>query len=167
LVSTSSNARAGDVAGGANNGDRYRRIRVDNQLYQAHRLAWLYMTGEWPSNGIDHINGHRADNRWANLREATQSQNMANGRRLHQRTTNPARGETAGSAMTSLQAQAARAKYRERFPREFEHGFLSGFTGEFQRYPLGFHSWPLDRRNAWFCAWNAGNVEGEKDDQAP
>jgi hypothetical protein len=75
--------------------------------------------------------------------------------------------------MTAAQAQASRAEYRERFPQEFEHGFLSGFTGEFQQpcdgagYPPGFHDWPLERRNAWFCAWNAGNAEGEKDDQAP
>ena len=75
--------------------------------------------------------------------------------------------------MTPLQALAARANYREKFPQEFEHGFLSGFTLEFQQpcdpagYPFGFHGWPLDRRNAWFCAWNAGNVEGGKDDQAP
>ena len=75
--------------------------------------------------------------------------------------------------MIPAQTQTARAEYRERFPEEFEHGFLSGFTGEFRPpcdaagYPLGFHGWPLDRRNAWFCAWNAGKIEGEKDDQAP
>lgn len=36
------------------------------------------MTGEWPKNQIDHINRIRDDDRWENLREATQSQNSYN-----------------------------------------------------------------------------------------
>jgi hypothetical protein len=38
------------------------------------------MLGEWPSEDVDHINGDKADNRWANLRAATTSQNIANSR---------------------------------------------------------------------------------------
>lgn len=49
----------------------YLVIGLDYQLYYAHRLAWFYMTGEWPDPEVDHENGRRADNRWANLREAT------------------------------------------------------------------------------------------------
>lgn len=37
------------------------------------------MTGEWPENDVDHKNRDRSDDRWANLREATRSQNKANG----------------------------------------------------------------------------------------
>jgi hypothetical protein len=58
----------------------YIAIKLIGQLNRAHRLAWLYMTGEWPSNDIDHINGNRADNRLENLRPATRSQNNANSR---------------------------------------------------------------------------------------
>lgn len=56
----------------------YREIGIDGRLYHAHRLAVLYMTGEWPEQVVDHINRDKADNRWSNLRVASQSQNMAN-----------------------------------------------------------------------------------------
>lgn len=56
----------------------YRYINFNKKLRSAHRIAWLWMTGEWPDAQVDHINGDRADNRWANLRAATQKQNSAN-----------------------------------------------------------------------------------------
>lgn len=80
LVTTSPRAKAGDVAGSISNG--YVWIRVDRCRYSAHRLMWLYVTGAWPVAEIDHINGVRSDNRFANLREATSSQNKANIGRL-------------------------------------------------------------------------------------
>lgn len=46
-----------------------------------HRLAWVWMTGEWPANHIDHINGDRSDNRWTNLRDVTRSVNLQNQRK--------------------------------------------------------------------------------------
>lgn len=56
----------------------YLLIRVDRVLHYAHRLAWLYMTGQWPVKFIDHINTIKIDNRFANLRQADKSQNMQN-----------------------------------------------------------------------------------------
>ena len=67
----------GSVAGSTDS-NGYRTIRLDDVLYLEHRLAVLYMIGEWPKATVDHINGERADNRWTNLREATWSQNLAN-----------------------------------------------------------------------------------------
>lgn len=70
-------AKAGSVAGCLKS-DGYRTLHVGGRLHMEHRLAHLYMTGEWPPHEIDHINGNRADNRWCNLRQATRSQNCMN-----------------------------------------------------------------------------------------
>lgn len=53
-------------------------IGLNGKRYLAHRVAWLYMTGGWPPEEIDHVNGNRGDNRFGNLRLASKSQNMAN-----------------------------------------------------------------------------------------
>ncbi len=70
--------KANSIAGNLNRKLGYVQIRVDGVLYYAHRLAWLWMTGARPICQIDHIDMDRANNRWANLREATQAENMAN-----------------------------------------------------------------------------------------
>ena len=56
----------------------YIRIRFKNKYYLAHRLAWFYMTGKFPSGVIDHINGVPSDNRFSNLRDTTQEINTQN-----------------------------------------------------------------------------------------
>lgn len=65
----------------------YHQISVDGMLYYGHRLAWLYVYGEWPAGCVDHINGDRADNRLRNLRVGTRGQNLQNMR--HPKSTNP------------------------------------------------------------------------------
>ena len=66
----------GKVAGGIKD-TGYVRIKLNGKLYPAHRLAWIYMYGEYP-NIIDHINGKRDDNRICNLRQCSTSQNQWN-----------------------------------------------------------------------------------------
>ena len=67
---------AGRRAGRVDN-HGYVQIGVAGKLYRAHRLAWLYVYGEWPKL-IDHVDRNRQNNQISNLREATLSQNHAN-----------------------------------------------------------------------------------------
>lgn len=67
---------------GHKNGKGYVVISVDGlRGVKAHRLAWLYMTGEWPSKQIDHIDNVRHNNAWGNLRQASQFENSQNQRK--------------------------------------------------------------------------------------
>lgn len=72
-------ARAGAVAGSADSYG-YLQTKIDRRCYLNHRLAWLYVHGEWPTRQIDHINGKRTDNRLANLRIVSASVNQQNHR---------------------------------------------------------------------------------------
>lgn len=62
-------------------GRGYLSIRVEKRTYLAHRLAWLWVHGTFPPETIDHRNGHKLDNRIANLRLAKPWQNSANTKR--------------------------------------------------------------------------------------
>lgn len=70
--------RVGSTAGHVDSVNGYVRIMIDYKLYLAHRLAWLYIHGEFPPNDIDHVNRVRNDNRICNLRLATRAENMQN-----------------------------------------------------------------------------------------
>jgi hypothetical protein len=70
-------ARLGAKAG-YTRGDGYVFIRIDKRLYRAHRLAWLWVYGEFPAIEVDHINRNPSDNSLANLREVNSSQNKQN-----------------------------------------------------------------------------------------
>lgn len=56
-------------------------IMIDGRSYLAHRLAWLHYYGEWPSDGVDHRDGDKANNPIVNLRTSSQGQNCANVKR--------------------------------------------------------------------------------------
>jgi len=78
VVSWKDGKKAGEAAGCLHRG--YIQIGLAGAFVRAHHAAWLLMTGEFPPAGfdVDHINRDKGDNRWANLRLATRSQNKMN-----------------------------------------------------------------------------------------
>lgn len=74
---TSNRVAVGEVAGQLDT-HGHRLISVNGVRYGAHRLAWFYVHGVWPSDEIDHINLIKDDNRIENLREATRAGNCRN-----------------------------------------------------------------------------------------
>ena len=72
-----SKAKAGSEAG-AVNGCGYRHVGYKKKLFMAHRVVWLWHTGQWPDGDIDHISGNRLDNRIENLRDVDKSTNATN-----------------------------------------------------------------------------------------
>lgn len=75
-IFTRQDRNTGKPMGYLSNG--YIRITIYYSQFLAHRLAWVLMTGEWPSHEIDHIDGNRSNNVWSNLRSATHSENQKN-----------------------------------------------------------------------------------------
>jgi len=73
-VTRNGRALAGADAGNMD-GSGYLMVTIDRAKYLAHRLAWFWVRGEWPSTEVDHKDLHRSNNRWRNLRLATESQN--------------------------------------------------------------------------------------------
>lgn len=69
--------RTGRVSS-TNCGDGYKAVGINGKMYKAHRLAWLYMTGVWPTGHIDHIDRDRANNAWYNLRDVSIQENNKN-----------------------------------------------------------------------------------------
>lgn len=73
----SSRMKAGDPCGSMHK-KGHLEFFVLSKLHKAHRLAWLYMTGEWPRGMIDHINGDKTCNSWSNLRDVDNRTNSEN-----------------------------------------------------------------------------------------
>ncbi len=76
-VALSTRTNVGDIMG-SRTLQGYLTFMVDRKVYRANRLAYFYMTGEWPKGVVDHVNEVKSDNRWSNLRDVTNLQNCQN-----------------------------------------------------------------------------------------
>ena len=85
LIRKGGRASVGKIAGSLDK-KKYHKLKIDGVLYNASRIAWLYVTGEWPSDLIDHIDRDPSNTRFANLREATYSENARNCMKPHRNT---------------------------------------------------------------------------------
>lgn len=77
-VSAQWNGKHAGTRAGCVHNNGYIQISLNDRLYNAHRLAWLITTDSWPRQQIDHIDRDRSNNRIANLRQATRSENQHN-----------------------------------------------------------------------------------------
>jgi len=75
---TAGGVKAGAIAGTPRKQLDYVVLSLDHKKYLAHRLAWLYIYGEWPQQHIDHIDHDGLNNRFANLRDVSRSINQQN-----------------------------------------------------------------------------------------
>lgn len=83
-ISRIGSIRAGATAGSTSRSG-YIDICVSKERHGAHRLAWLYVHGEWPAGEIDHLDGDKSNNRISNLRDITHAVNTQNLRAAHRR----------------------------------------------------------------------------------
>ena len=116
LVSNSNRVRIGSEAGAYSQG--YCRISVNGKIYSAHRLAFLYMTGEFPVDHVDHIDHDRRNNKWSNLRTVTYKENSKN-RSIYKRNK---------SGFTGVCWHKASAKWRVRIKIDGKDRHLGYFT---------------------------------------
>jgi hypothetical protein len=78
LVNRHSRVRIGQAVGSPVGKRGYLSTRIAGRNYYLHRIAWLWMTGQWPRATVDHIDGNRGNNRFKNLRDVSQAAQRQN-----------------------------------------------------------------------------------------
>lgn len=130
----------GSLAGRINKTHGRLEIGLDGKRYSASRLAWLYMTGEWPEVEVDHWDTNCLNNKWDNLRLATRGQNESN-KGITKRNTSGFKGVSWSREKNKWLAQIAcggKHKFIGYFddPKEAHAAYsreLIAFYGEFAR----------------------------------
>lgn len=117
LVSTTNRIRVGERAG-CLDALGYLKIKIHKRIYMGHRLAWLYVHGEWPSHQVDHIDGNPSNNSISNLRTATQFENMRNCGRFRTNT----------SGHKGVTWHKTRRKWDAKIMSGGKHHFLGSFS---------------------------------------
>lgn len=86
------NSRFAGVATGSLHHSGYVHLTILSKFYAAHRIAWLYVYGEFPDNEIDHKDGNKSNNRILNLRDVTPKTNSENKLKVYQNSKSGIRG---------------------------------------------------------------------------
>ena len=84
LKANNNRLKIGQVAGYVKtdrHGKAYISIRIDRKDYLAHRLAWLYVHGEFPIDQIDHHDGNGTNNKLSNIHSVASLENHKNRRK--------------------------------------------------------------------------------------
>lgn len=115
-VARGSRTFPGDLAGTIRP-DGYVQVRVDGVFHLGHRLVWLILTGNWPVQFIDHINGSRRDNRRTNLRDVSRKCNQENHRRAR-----------AGSSTGVMGVNPSRGRFKARITVGGVESFLGRYA---------------------------------------
>lgn len=74
------NNKCGGKVAGTINEDGYVVIGIAKKYYLAHRIIWKLKTGADPLDIVDHEDTDKGNNRWLNLREASNGPNIQNSR---------------------------------------------------------------------------------------
>lgn len=99
--------------------DGYLRVGLLGKTHKLHRLAFLYVTGQWPTGQVDHIDGDRANNKWSNLRDVDASTNQQNKNRAF-------KGAKVG--LLGVSQPKGRDRYSARISVDGERMFLGWFA---------------------------------------
>ena len=78
LFSNRRNLQWGGKPAGSIEAQGYVVLVIKGRNYKGHLLAWYHMTGEWPTEQVDHRDTVRSNNAWDNLRPATNQENQFN-----------------------------------------------------------------------------------------
>lgn len=134
------NTRYSGNEAGRVNGEGYRHVRVNGRDYKTHRIVWIWETGRWPVDQIDHINRIKTDNRFCNLREVTNAENHQN--------RNIVANNTSGYTGVSYE----KGKWRANIKHMGKHHFL-GYFGTAEEASRAYQeAKPMFHRTSRACA---------------